>query len=222
MISLPSWDWVITYASSAVELSGAAIGSIRWRRIAGGQRVITLWFAAAAIIDIAVILAARRHHSTQPLIRLWVAVSVIFALEALGTYQRGDRRVAAFRALIVAYVAAWLILLITIEPLAAFSTYSAPLHTLVILAAAVLTLRRRASFGRGELFTDPGFLIAAGLAGYAVADAFETLVAQLWVREFPQYVVAYYTMCNVLTALAEFVIIKALFLAPSSSRRSSP
>jgi hypothetical protein len=110
-------------------------------------------------------------------------------------------------------------MLVTIEPLAAISTYAEPLHALVILVAAVVTLVRRASFGRGELLLDPGFLIAAGLAGYAVAAVFETLVAQLWVRDFPQYVNAYFATCNVLTALAELVIIKALLRAPGSSVR---
>jgi hypothetical protein len=67
---------------------------------------------------------------------------------------------------------------------------------------------------------DPGVLIAAGLAGYAIADVFEMIVAPLWVREFPQGVITYNTMSNVLTALAEFVIIRALFLRPNSSYRS--
>lgn len=218
-MTLPRWDWVVAYGGSAVELAGSAIGVVLWRRLARGQRAVALWFAAAALSDIAVIIVARGHQSTQPTARIWFAVSVILALEALAAYQRGRRRVLGLRILTCAYVAASVIMLVTIEPLAAISTYAEPLHALVILVAAVVTLVRRASFGRGELLLDPGFLIAAGLAGYAVAAVFETLVAQLWVRDFPQYVNAYFATCNVLTALAELVIIKALLRAPGSSVR---
>lgn len=218
-MTLPGWEWVAAYVGSAVEVSGFAIGAAFWRRLARGQRVITLWFAAASISDIVVIVLARRHQSTQPATRVWFAVSVILALEALAAYQRSARGVHTFRVLAGAYIVASVILLVTIEPLAAITTYAEPLHALVILATAVVTLLRRASFGRGELLLDPGFLIAAGLTGYAVTAVFETLVAQLWVHDYPQYVNAYFAACDVLIALAEVVIIKALIQAPVSSIR---
>lgn len=220
-MALPSWNAVVAYGSSAVELAGAVVGLRRWRRIAGGQRAITLWFTAAAMTDVGVIIAARQHHNTQSLIRIWFALSVILALDALSRYQFDQGRVAVFRLAIGMYLAAWLVLLTTIEPLAAFASYSAPLHTVVILSAAVLTLLRRASIGRGELMMDSGFLIAAGLAGYAVADVFEMVVAPLWATDFPQGVMIYNTVSNLVTALAELVIIKALFLPPSPSRRTA-
>ena len=221
LMRLPSWDWVVAYSGSAVELSGFIIGVVRWRRIARGQQLITLWFSAAVLSDIAVIVTAQLHQSTQSIAPIWFASSVIFALGSLAVYQSGDRRAAVVRVSIGVYLAVSVILLMTIEPLGAISTYAAPLHALVILAAAVLTLLRRASLGRGELLVDPGFLIAAGLTGYAVAAVFETLVTQLWVHDFPQYVKAYYATCDVLTALSEFVIIKALFASPySASRRA--
>jgi hypothetical protein len=169
--------------------------------------------------DILVIVLARRHQSTQPVTRVWYAASVVLALEALAAYQYDARRFLAFRVFAAIYVATSVILLATIEPLAAITTYAAPLHALVILAAAVVTLLRRATFGRGELVLDPGFLIAAGLIGYAVAAVFETLVAQLWVIDFPQYVKAYFAACDIVTALAELVIIMALLRVPRESLR---
>lgn len=218
-MTLPGWEWVAAYVGSAVEVSGFAIGAGFWRRLARGQRVITLWFAAASLSDIVVIVLARRHQSTQPATRVWFAVSVVLALEALAAYQRSARRVHALRALAGAYVVASVILLVTIEPLAVITTYAEPLHALVILATAAVTLLRRGLFGRGELLLDPGFLIAAGLTGYAIAAVFETLVAQLWVNDAPQYVKAYFAACDILTGLAEVVIIKALFQAPNSPAR---
>jgi hypothetical protein len=221
LMALPSWDWIAAYGGSAVELGGFAIGAALWKRLARGQRVVTLWFAAAAVSDILVIVLARRHQSTQPVTRVWFAASVILALEALAAYQHDARRVLALRILAVMYVATSVVLLVTIEPLTAITTYAAPLHALVILTAAVVTLLRRATFGRGELVLDPGFLIATGLIGYAVAAVFETLVAQLWVIDFPQYVKTYFAACDIVTALAEIVIIMALFRVSHASLRRS-
>jgi hypothetical protein len=221
-MAVPSWDVLISYGGSAVELVGAAIGLARWRRIAGGQRMITIWFGAATLSDIAAFVTARWFHNNQPSGRIWFALSVVFALEALAAFQVGKNRVMAFRVAIVAYLAAWALLAAFVEPLPTFSTYTEPLHALVILTAAVLTLLRRASLGRGDLFDDPGFLIAAGLAGYAVATVLETLVGQLWLHDAPQYVNAYYAASNIVTALGEIVIIKGLFLPPYSSHRSAP
>jgi hypothetical protein len=184
--------------------------------------LITIWFVAAALGDVAVFVTAKVLHNTQPAARVWFALSVVFALEALAAFQHDNRRVVAFRVAIGVYLVAWGGLAMIVEPLTTLSTYSSPLHALVILTAAVLTLLRRASLGRGDLFMDPGFLIAAGLAGYAVASVLEALVGQLWLHDAPQYVNAYYATSNIVTALAEAVIIKALFLPPNSSRRSSP
>jgi hypothetical protein len=221
-MALPSWDVLISYGGSAVELCGAAIGIARWRRLASGQRMITIWFAAATVSDVAAFVTARWFHNNQPAGRIWFAVSVVFALEALAAFQAGKKRVVALRVGILAYLGAWSILAAFVEPLTSISTYTEPLHAVVILAAAAITLVRRASLGRGDLLEDPGFLIAAGLAGYAVATVLETLVGQLWLQDAPQYVNAYYAASNIVTALGEGVIIKALFLRAHTSHRSSP
>lgn len=218
-MKLPGWAFAISYAGSVVEVCGAAIGLLRWRRIAGGQRVITLWLCAAAVSDAAVFVTAKVLHNSQPAARVWFALSVALALEALAEFQHDAHRAGVLRAAAGVYLIAWGILAAVVEPLAMLSTYSAPLHALVILTAAVLTLMRRASLGRGDLLLDSGFLVGAGLAGYAVASVLETLVGQLWLRDFPQYIAAYYAAANIVTALAEVVIIKALFMPPNASYR---
>ncbi|HEY4101829.1 MAG TPA: hypothetical protein VGM20_13225 [Gemmatimonadales bacterium] len=209
--------WLVADGSSAVEFIGFLIGSIRWRRLGPGQRAATLWFGAATVSDAVVLFLSYHGQNTQPSGRVWYAASVVLALEALARFQSEQRRVVAFRVASVAYVLTSIVLLVTGEPLNAMTTYAAPLHALVILIAAVVTVFRRTLLGRGDLFSDPGFLVAAGLIGYAVAAVFETLVAQLWTATLPNYVEAFFAACNILTALAEIVIIRALIGRPPSA-----
>ena len=212
---------VTSYGGTGIEMCGAITGSLRWRRIGPGQQAITLWFGAAMVGDVAAFATARLFQNNQPSSRLWFAFSVVFGLAALAAFQPNRARAWALRVTAGVYLVAWGALALFVEPLTALSTYTEPLHALVILAAAVFTLQRRASLGRGDLFSDAGFLVAAGLAGYAVASVLESLVGQLWLTDAPQYIGAYYSVSNVLTALAEVVIIRALFLEPLPTRRNA-
>jgi hypothetical protein len=211
-LTLPSVDWLAAYGALTVELGGFGVGIARWRWLARGQRVIAAWLGAGAMFDIAAIVAARRWHNLQPVARLWFVACVVLAVEALATYQHSRQRVAVLRWVMAGYVLAWLILVATIEPINQYSTYSAPLHALVVLGAAAMTVYRRVSLGRHDLLSDPGFLIGVGLSAYAVPEAFQTLVAQLWINDAPRRSVLYYAMSNGVSALASLVLISALFI----------
>ncbi len=216
-LTLPAWDWLAGYGDLAVELGGLGVGIARWPRLARGQRVIATWLGASAVFDIAALIASRRWHNAQPVARLWFVTCVVLAVEALAAYQHSRQRAVVLRWLMAGYVIAWLILVATIEPIDQYSTYSAPLHALVVLGAAVMTVFRRVSLGRRDLLGDPGFLIGVGLSAYAVPEAFRTLVAQLWSNDLPQRGILYYAMSNGVSALASLVLISALLVrvAPS-------
>ncbi len=222
MIRSVDWSLVIEYGMSALELTGFIVGSVRWRLSRRGQRAITLWFGCAALLDAASFAAARVAHNSQTIAHVWILMAVIFALEALASYQLTRRRATLIRALMLGYAVTWVTLLLTVEPVTSYSTYLNPLHSLVILVPAIATLRQRAWFGRVDTLVDPGFLIAAGLSGYGVASSLQTLMVQLLIRDMLGYVERYYAMCNLLASLAEVILIRALFLPSADSTGPQP
>jgi hypothetical protein len=202
-----------------VEAIGFAIGLKSWRGLDRGQRLMALWLGASALTDLAAFALARSIGNTQPAARVWYALSVAFALEALARYQGSSRLATMLRVGIVGYLALWLVLLVTVEPPLNYSTYSAPVHAIVILAAAVVTLFRRVALSRGDLVEDSGFLFSVALIAYAVPSALQTLVAQLWNSDYLSRTVAYYTAHSVVSVLAALVVIRGVSIGSAPARR---
>ena len=217
----PVWNRVTAYSMSAVELAGFVIGVARWRHLGRGQRLVTLWFGAATLFDILEFVASHYVHNAQVVGNFWFPVSVALALETLAAFQPDRRARKLYRGLTAAFVVTWLILLVAAGTLTGYSTYAGPSHALLILAVAAIVLLRRSALGRGDVMRDPAFLVAAGLSGYAVAIVFESLIAQLWQYDHQIYAVMYFSVAHVVTAAAECLMIRALFLPASPSGRTS-
>lgn len=200
------------YLGIAAELAGVVFGLSRWTKIGAGKRLIILWLAASATSDLLTIYYARHMQNSQLVAHYWFLATVIFGVEALRAYQHCRQRALVFRCIGVAYFVAWLILSFTIESSASYSTYLGPLEGLVLLGAAVATLFRRVAIGRHEFLADSGFLIAAAVCGVAILAAFQTVVAQLWMRTDPNMLAVYYALNNLVTVLAAIVIVRALQL----------
>ncbi len=209
----PALDWLAAYGSILVELGGAGVGFRFWRRLPQGPRRIVLWLAASGVADISALIAGRRWHNAQPVARVWFLVCVVLALGALASVQHSAPRAAALRVLAGVYALTWLVLVATVEPIQLYSSYSAPLHGVVLLLAASATVFRRISLGRRDLLVDPGFLIGIGLIAYAVPASLQTLVAQLSVNSAPQLGVVFYAMSSVVSVLAELIFIRAIMVA---------
>jgi hypothetical protein len=215
----PAWARAIEYVGFAVELAGFLLGTWRWRQLGRGQKAMTLWFGAAIALDILDVTLAPVLLTSQPLSSASNLISPVLALEGLAAFQSSAPIARRFRLVATAYALTWLILHLTVEPLADYSTYSAPLAGFVILASAAFVLFERAARGRTDALVDPAFLVAAGLCGGAVADVFRTLVAGLMVRDHPLYTLIYYSACNIIVALAELIIIRALLIQPRRATR---
>jgi hypothetical protein len=211
-VTLPAADWLAGYAATAVEFGGFGVGVTQWRRLARGQRLIAVWLGTSALADLAEYIIAPISNNVQPIANLWFAASVILAVEALAAYQNSRQRAALLRTAIGLYLLLWVILVATIDPLNRYSSYVGPVHGLVILCAAVITIFRRVSLGRRDLSSDPGFLVAAALSVYAILAAFQTLVAQALLNLHRQQAIMFYAMCSVVGALGVLVIIRALMV----------
>jgi hypothetical protein len=191
VIPLPWWYGAAVKVAFAVEIAGGAIGLYRWPRLSRAQRLMTLWLVASALVDLLIETTSARTRNAQPLAHVWYAASVIFGVGAMAALQSDRRLVRIHQGIVVAFLAIWGGLAATVEPITEYSKYSAPLHAVVILGAALAALFRRVVTARDDLLLDSGFLLSVGLIAYAVPSAFQTLVAQLWLREHPANTMAY-------------------------------
>lgn len=171
------------------------------------------WLGASGLADVGALVSGRLWQNSQPVVRVWLLFGVVLAMEALAAYQHSRQRAAVFRMAMGGFVIAWLVLLATVEPIARYSAFTAPLHGMVILVASAATVFRRVSLTRRDLLVDSGFLISVGLMAYAVPASLQTLVAQLSVNSAPQLGVVFYAMSSVVSILAALIFVRAIMVA---------
>ena len=206
----PTLTWLTAYGTTVADLGATGIGVWWWRRLGRGQRLIVAWLAASGLADVGALLAGRLWQNSQPVVRVWLLFSVTLAVEALAAFQHSRQRTAILRIVAGCFVVAWLILLVTVEPITRYSAFSVPLHGVIILLAASVTVLRRISLGRRDLLVDPGFLIGIGLISYAVPAALQTLVAQLSLNAGPQHAMLFYALASVASILAVVMFVRAI------------
>jgi len=211
-MKMPIWGRLPIWATCGVELGGFIVGASRWSRLGRGPRAITLWFGASAIVDVIDLGLSRIIRNVQPIQSALLPISMVLAVEALASYQVTRANALRFRAVGFCYLLAWAVLHLSVETFDAYSAYSTPLYSIVMLGGAGAVIVQRVLRGRGDFLVDPAFLIAAGLCGVGIATVFKTLVGALWFRDDPIALLAFYSVCNVLTVMAEVLIIRALIL----------
>ncbi len=210
-----NWQLATLVTVPTVDTLGFLVGAFVWRRVRN-QRLMVFWLGLSAITDWAFLIAARTSGNSRPVVRVWYAASVVAALAAMAAYQGSPRRAKLLWGASAAYVVLWTILLLTIEPIAEYSSYSAPIHALLILAAAVMTLFRRVAVARGDLVRDAGFLFAAGLIVYAVPATIQALVPQVMGLGGAS---AYYALTDVISFMGTALIVAGLLVSSSSTVR---
>jgi hypothetical protein len=214
-LTLPSLELLAGYGALAAELGGVVLGAARWAQLDAGCRMIVAWLGASALADIAEFIAAPIWHNVQPVARVWYVLSVSFALLSLAAFQHVRRRATVIHGVIGVYLVAWVLLLMTVEPLKNYSAYIGPLHGLLILAAAGITLFRRVAVTRRDLLADPAFLVATALSVYAIPATFRTLIAQILVNGPVSRLINFYAICSVISLFAVLIVIDALLVRTS-------
>lgn len=219
-MTAPLWYRSLSYLGDAVEITGALIGLARWKFVGRAERMIALWFSAAVLSDLLEALLKGPLQNVQPIAAGWVLASALLALEALARTQTTSARALPFRLAAAGYAVAWLVLHATIDPWLSYSAYAAPLHAVVVLAAAGLVVFRRMAIGRTDPLVDPTFVLAAGLCGYAVSDVFRVLGSYVFYQINVDYINVVLAVCTVGTILAEFFLMR-VFLLPQGSTATS-
>lgn len=205
------------YVATAAALAGFTFGAARWRQLARGQRVLTLWLGASAAADIATYTLESVLGNTQPIAQIWFVASVVLGLEVLASLQYSGSAALWFRGIGVAYGLVWAVLALSVESIHLYSTYASPLQGFVLLGASLAALLRRVAIGRRDFLDDPAFLVCIAFAAIGLVSAFQTLTAQMLMRQNRDFVAGYYTMSNVINALAALVLLTVLRMHAAGS-----
>jgi hypothetical protein len=204
--------------TTVATLAGSVVGARRWRLLSRGQRLVTAWLVASTLADVGAYVTGYLFHNSQPVAGIWAVVSVVLAVETVAAFHRGRTATRLLHASAVAYLVAWIVIVLRFDSLNNYSMLAIPLAGIVILAAGASALFQRVLRARGDLLADPAFLVAMVFCTIGVLDTFQTVLTRLWGEANSTRAAFYYIANNVVNLLLALILIAALRMPDGPDR----
>ena len=209
---------ILFVAAASPALALVAALTTRGRPQPAPVRWMLLWCVLLLISDALFLFAAFTVGQNLALLPVLVPASSAAALWALSGWQPNDFLRLTYRLTIVALLVATAVLLFTLRPGPLFDQFLAPLHNLVVLAAALHTLVHRTLIEESPITREDWFWITLGMSLYFAASVAVRPFAQATVATHPDWVRAAYEVRAGITTLA-FTLVAWGIAWPTYRRR---
>jgi hypothetical protein len=197
-------------ATVGVVLAVAIIGFSLRHELDAPRRWLVAWLAADAIASLAAVVLRIVIRNNQYVAQSWYPISAALAIAVVASTISSPKQRKLVWAAAVAVAALIVALTIRVEVFGDFSRFTGAIHGLSIAAVGSTLVVQRALRARGDMLTDPIFLIGVAFLLIGTPSAFLSLaVRQLRERE-RDWRLMVFALKNGVTLVAYLLMVVAL------------
>lgn len=191
-----------------VAIAVASIGLGYRRSLEGSMRWLLAWVVVDAVATFAGMYTRIVLQNAQHVAQIWYPVSAGLALATAANALGGSRARQSLFIAAVLVPALIVALTVLVEEFGYFSRYTGAIHGFALVVAGAMLVIRRAVTGRGEMMSDPIFLVGAAFLIVGAPSAF--LALSRWHFPFDRATQAMaYTLKNILSIVAYALTVAA-------------
>jgi hypothetical protein len=193
-----------------------------WRRRAllpAALRWALVYLTATFVEEMFMLYWSRSGRSNIWIINLYVPCGAILLGLMFAGWQLRQRWRRVIYAAIAAFLLFWLAMMLTVEHFGEFPTYSQPVQSLLVIAAAAWTLVQRTRHTVSPLILHPWFWVSVGALFYFVYLLLLNPFSKLMVAQSPSLVLVSFEINGFLVTLMNLFWLRAILLVRRPAER---
>ena len=191
-------------------LAVAAVGFAHRRGLDAPTRWLLAWAVVDAVATFAGMYTRIVLQNSQHVAQVWYPISTLLAVSVVASSLRHPGARSAVFAAAVGLGALIVALTVSVEQFGYFTRYTGAIHGVALTLGGAIMVMRRALTGRGEMLTDPSFLIGACFLIVGAPSAFLALSKWHFPLDEDTRSLAY-TMKNILSIGAYGCMVAAFY-----------
>lgn len=203
---------LVSWVFNAMLAATGLLGALRYRQLGPGLRWAWYW-AWVGLLTKALQEMLESSVGTHAITHFYYPVSVIFATQALATYQPYRRGADAVKLSGAGYAIAWVVLTATVEHLTSFSRWTAPLRAVLIAVIAARTIGGRLRIRFVGRLRDQGVLVSLTFVTLYGISGIVTPFAAAYEQNAPAVVEQLLVLRNLVALVALVPLARAFLLA---------